>query len=253
MPLSEIFPLERDAPEEQLSATVRQLEALTALAAAPGEGRALEELFAGLADTITGLTDYRTCLVMLFSEDGESRRILSYSSNIPREYIEASGTRPYRARGRRAPRRARRPHRGRRARLRRLLPAEPPPHPRRVFRASASRRVAAPDRPATARKPGTTATSCSSHSRAGRRVHRHHSARRPALGPRARPPQRPSGRRLRATDRAAHRPPARRRRGSRRRPSARRSSTASRAPSASRSTRRGLRAATSELGPTTRR
>lgn len=96
MPLSEIFPVERDAPEEQLSATVRQLEALTALAAAPGDGRALEELFAGLADTITELTDYRSCLVVLFSDDGESRRILSYSSNIPREYIDTSGRRPYR-------------------------------------------------------------------------------------------------------------------------------------------------------------
>src|SRR5205085_10518364 len=96
MPLSEIYPTERDAPEEKLSATVRQLEALTALAAAPGEGRALEELFAGLADTITNLTDYRSCLVMLFTDDGEGRRVLSHSSNIPREYIEASGQRPYR-------------------------------------------------------------------------------------------------------------------------------------------------------------
>src|SRR3712207_8152869 len=95
MPLSEIFPAERDAPEEQLSATVGQLEALTALASAPGEGRALEELFAGLADTITELTDYRTCLVVLFSDDGEGRRILSHSSNIPREYVEASGRSPY--------------------------------------------------------------------------------------------------------------------------------------------------------------
>ncbi|MFL6284336.1 MAG: GAF domain-containing protein [Pyrinomonadaceae bacterium] len=97
MPLSEIYPAEqRDAPEEQLSASVRQLEALTALAATPGDGRALEELFAGLADTITELTDYRTCLVVLFADDGERRRVLSHSSNIPREYIEASGLRPYR-------------------------------------------------------------------------------------------------------------------------------------------------------------
>jgi PAS domain S-box-containing protein len=96
MPLSEIYPPERDAPEEQLSATVRQLEALTALAAAPGEGRALEELFAGLADTITNLTDYRSCLVVLFTDEGDGRRILSHSSHIPREYIQASGRRPYR-------------------------------------------------------------------------------------------------------------------------------------------------------------
>src|SRR5215212_8773344 len=95
MPLSEIYPAERDAPEEQLSATVRQLEALTALAAAPGYGRALEELFAGLADTITELTDYRTCLVVLFNEDGRTRRIISHSSNIPPEYVAQAGARPY--------------------------------------------------------------------------------------------------------------------------------------------------------------
>jgi PAS domain S-box-containing protein len=95
MPLSEIYPHERAAPEEYLSASVRQLEALTALAAAPREGRALEELFAGLADTITRLTDYRSCLVVLFTEDGRGRRILSHSSNIPREYLEQSGARPY--------------------------------------------------------------------------------------------------------------------------------------------------------------
>jgi PAS domain S-box-containing protein len=92
MPLSEICPAEeRPAPEEYLSASVRQLEALTALAAAPREGRALEELFAGLADTITRLTDYRSCLVVIFSEDGKHRRILSHSSNIPREYLEQRG------------------------------------------------------------------------------------------------------------------------------------------------------------------
>jgi PAS domain S-box-containing protein len=96
MPLTEIHAAEREAQEEHLSASVRQLEALTALAAAPGHGRALEELFAGLADTITGLTDYRSCLVVLFTDDGEGRRILSYSSNIPREYIQTAGRSPYR-------------------------------------------------------------------------------------------------------------------------------------------------------------
>jgi PAS domain S-box-containing protein len=95
MPLSEIYPAERPAPEEHLSASVRQLEALTALAAAPREGRALEELFAGLADTITRLTDYRSCLVILFTEDGKHRRVLSHSSNVPREYLEESGSRLY--------------------------------------------------------------------------------------------------------------------------------------------------------------
>jgi PAS domain S-box-containing protein len=95
MPVSDIYPAERDAPEEQLSASVRQLEALTALAAAPREGRALEELFAGLADTITELTDYRTCIVVLFHDDGRGRRVLSRSSNIPEEYVEKSAARPY--------------------------------------------------------------------------------------------------------------------------------------------------------------
>jgi PAS domain S-box-containing protein len=95
MPLSDLHPAERPAPEEYLSASVRQLEALTALAAAPREGRALEELFAGLADTITRLTDYRTCLVLLFSEDGRARRILSHSSHVPQEYIERANSRPY--------------------------------------------------------------------------------------------------------------------------------------------------------------
>ncbi|MFL6257654.1 MAG: PAS domain-containing protein [Pyrinomonadaceae bacterium] len=96
MPLSEIYPAEREAPEEYLSASVRQLEALTALAAAPaGDGRALEELFAGLADTITDLTDYRTCLVVLFNEDGRTRRIISRSSNIPAEYVAQAGARSY--------------------------------------------------------------------------------------------------------------------------------------------------------------
>ncbi|HEX8722134.1 MAG TPA: PAS domain-containing protein [Pyrinomonadaceae bacterium] len=95
MPLSETYPAERPAAEEYLSASVRQLEALTALAAAPREGRALEELFAGLADTITRLTDYRSCLVVLFNEDGRGRRILSHSSNIPREYLAESGARDY--------------------------------------------------------------------------------------------------------------------------------------------------------------
>ncbi len=96
MPLSETYPEEREAPEEHLSASVRQLEALTALAAAPaGDGRALEELFAGLADTITELTDYRTCLVILFNEDGRTRRIISYSANVPREYVAQAGARDY--------------------------------------------------------------------------------------------------------------------------------------------------------------
>jgi PAS domain S-box-containing protein len=96
MALSEICPEESEAPDEYLSASVRQLEALTALAAAPaGDGRALEELFAGLADTITDLTDYRTCLVVLFSEDGRTRSIISHSANVPAEYVAQAGDPPY--------------------------------------------------------------------------------------------------------------------------------------------------------------
>ena len=94
MPVSEIY-TER-VEGERLSASVRQLEALTALAAAPSDGRELEELFAGLADTITRLTDYRSCIVFLFTNDAQqSRRVLSHSSNVPREYVEMSNARPY--------------------------------------------------------------------------------------------------------------------------------------------------------------
>src|SRR5918911_473797 len=97
MALSETYGEELAESGEQLSASVRQLEALTALAAAPREGRELEELFAGLADTITSLTDYRTCLVVLFNDEAPyHRRVLSHSSNVPREYLEGKSTKPYR-------------------------------------------------------------------------------------------------------------------------------------------------------------
>ncbi|HYH84917.1 MAG TPA: GAF domain-containing protein [Pyrinomonadaceae bacterium] len=101
MPLSEIYPdeiytAERAESGEMLSASVRQLEALTALAAAPHDGRALEELFAGLADTITSLTDYRSCLVALLTDEAPYHpRVLSYSSNIPVEYAESLALTPY--------------------------------------------------------------------------------------------------------------------------------------------------------------
>src|SRR5919202_1082272 len=97
MSLSEISRDELAESGEHLSASVRQLEALTALAAAPREGRELEELFAGLADTITSLTDYRTCIVVLFNDEAPyHRRVLSHSSNVPREYLEGKSTKPYR-------------------------------------------------------------------------------------------------------------------------------------------------------------
>ena len=101
MPLSEIFSEEICAADrvesgELLSASVRQLEALTALAAAPRDGRKLEELFAGLADTITGLTDYRSCLVVLLSEETPYHpRVLSHSTNISVEHVERLAATPY--------------------------------------------------------------------------------------------------------------------------------------------------------------
>ncbi|HLM56297.1 MAG TPA: GAF domain-containing protein [Pyrinomonadaceae bacterium] len=82
--------------EERADASLRQLEALTALAAAPSTGRDLEEICAGLADTITGLTDYRSCLVVLLSDEEPYRpRVLSHSSNVPREYAERIASGPY--------------------------------------------------------------------------------------------------------------------------------------------------------------
>jgi PAS domain S-box-containing protein len=91
MPLTEFYPAERAEPfetGERLSASVRQLEALTALAAAPRDGRELEQLLAGLADSITSVTDYRSCLVILFTDEAPHHpRVLSHSSNIPHENV----------------------------------------------------------------------------------------------------------------------------------------------------------------------
>src|SRR5688572_11704759 len=92
MPLTEIYPAERDERAEEsgerLSASVRQLEALTALAAAPHDGRELRSLFEGLAESITRVTDYRSCVVLLFTDEAPHRpRVLSHSSNIPAEYV----------------------------------------------------------------------------------------------------------------------------------------------------------------------
>ncbi|HEU4598005.1 MAG TPA: GAF domain-containing protein [Pyrinomonadaceae bacterium] len=92
MPLTEIYPAERDERAEEtgerLSASVRQLEALTALAAAPHDGRESQSLFKGLADSITRVTDYRSCVVLLFTEEAPHRpHVLSHSSNIPAEYV----------------------------------------------------------------------------------------------------------------------------------------------------------------------
>lgn len=95
MPLPEIS---AECPDSDvgLSASVRQLEALTALAAAPRTGRALEQLLAGLADTITDLTDYRACLVLLLTDEPPYHcRVLSHSSGIPVEYVERLTARAY--------------------------------------------------------------------------------------------------------------------------------------------------------------
>ncbi len=82
--------------EKRLDTSVEQLEALAALAAADGP-RAVEHAFEGLADSISSLTDYRTCLVALFTDEPPYHpRILSYSSNVPPDYAEllASGAFP---------------------------------------------------------------------------------------------------------------------------------------------------------------
>ncbi len=92
MPLTDIYPSERDERAEEtgerLSASVRQLEALTAMASAPHDGRELRSLFDGLADSITRVTDYRSCVVLLFTDEAPHRpRVLSHSSNIPAAYV----------------------------------------------------------------------------------------------------------------------------------------------------------------------
>lgn len=103
MPLSELHPaaplaVESAVAEEPLSASVAQLlEALSTLATTPGAGRELEHLFDGLADAITRLTDYRSCVVLLFTDEAPHHpRILSSSSNIPAEFNAriASGSYP---------------------------------------------------------------------------------------------------------------------------------------------------------------
>ena len=79
---------ERVEAERRLSASVQQLETLTALATAVEDPLEVEQLFTGLADSITRITDYRTCLVALFTEDAPYRpRVLSYSSNISAAFV----------------------------------------------------------------------------------------------------------------------------------------------------------------------
>lgn len=90
----EIVSLAHAAP---LDASLEQLEALTALASAASDEREVASLLEGLAETITRLTDYRTCMIALFKDvPPYDPRVVSYSSNIPPEYIErfASGSYP---------------------------------------------------------------------------------------------------------------------------------------------------------------
>ncbi|HVF48639.1 MAG TPA: PAS domain S-box protein, partial [Pyrinomonadaceae bacterium] len=79
---------ERRRAEQRLNASVAQLEALTALATAVKDKGEADRLFEGLADSITRFTDYRSGLVTLFTDEPPFHpRFLSYSSNIPPDYV----------------------------------------------------------------------------------------------------------------------------------------------------------------------
>jgi PAS domain S-box-containing protein len=74
--------------ENRLLASVQQLETLTALATAIKDVNELDNLLKGLADAITNFTDYRTCLILLFTDEPPHYpRIMSASSNIPDEFL----------------------------------------------------------------------------------------------------------------------------------------------------------------------
>lgn len=90
---------ERVEAEQRLIASVQQMEALTALATAVNDRREMDELLVGLADSIAASTDYRTCLLGLFTNDPpHNLRVLSYSSNLPPGEIKriVSGSYPRR-------------------------------------------------------------------------------------------------------------------------------------------------------------
>jgi PAS domain S-box-containing protein len=79
---------ERRRAEQRLNVSVAQLEALTALATAVKDKSEADRLFEGLADSITRFTDYQSSVVTLFTNAPlHHPRFLSYSSNIPTEYI----------------------------------------------------------------------------------------------------------------------------------------------------------------------
>ena len=80
---------ERAEMEERTLASMQQLETVTALATAVSDSLEVDELLVGLADSVTDFTDFRSCIVVLFSEDEPYfPRCLSRSSGIPVEFVD---------------------------------------------------------------------------------------------------------------------------------------------------------------------
>jgi PAS domain S-box-containing protein len=87
---------ERANTEQRMLASMQQLEMLTALATAVKDADAVDKLLVGLADAITNLTDYRSSVVMLFTDEPPYHpRCLSRSSNVPPEFIDLVCGKPY--------------------------------------------------------------------------------------------------------------------------------------------------------------
>lgn len=87
---------ERAKMEQRTLASIQQLETVTALATAVKNADEVGELLIGLADAVTNFTDYRSCIVMLFTEDASHHpRCLSRSSNIPIEFVDVICGKPY--------------------------------------------------------------------------------------------------------------------------------------------------------------
>ncbi len=88
---------ERVEAEQRLLASVQQMETLTALATAVKDSYEMDGLLVGLADSIADSTDYRTCVLSLFTDEPPyNLRPLSHSSNVPNDFIEclAAGSYP---------------------------------------------------------------------------------------------------------------------------------------------------------------
>jgi len=87
---------ERAEAEQRMLASMQQLETLTALATAVKDGSAVDKLLVGLANSITNFTDYRSCVVMLFTEEHPYHpRCLSRSSNVPQEFVDMLCEKPF--------------------------------------------------------------------------------------------------------------------------------------------------------------